>query len=267
MADLTTTKRALITGASAGIGRELAQVFAADGWSLVLVARRTEALEQLAAELKAKHGTDSAVISADLQSRAGIDAVVQAVTARQLTIDALVNNAGYGLAGPFHEIDAEKQLGILDLNITALTALTRAFLPGMVARKKGAVLNVSSTAGFQPGPFMAVYYATKAYVTSLSEALGEELRGTGVTVTALCPGYTATEFSARASEHSRPRLFEGTLGTANARQVAETGYRAMQKGKRTVVPGLVNKLGAWSAPLTPRGLILKIMRRINGSEG
>ncbi|MGA9523834.1 MAG: SDR family oxidoreductase [Myxococcaceae bacterium] len=259
-------KHALITGATAGIGRELAQVFAADGWSLVLVARRAEVLDEVAAELNAKHGTQTTVIPADLGTPPGVAAVVRAVAEKGIALDALVNNAGYGLAGPFAELDAEKQVGMIDLNVTGLTALTRAFLPGMIERGHGAVLNVASTAAFQPGPFMAVYYATKAYVVSFSEALSEELRGTGVTVTALCPGYTDTGFAARASEHQRPKLFSGPMGTGDAREVAEFGYRAMKQGKRVAIPGWKNKLGAWSVPFSPRGAVLKTTRRLNESE-
>jgi uncharacterized protein len=266
MITTSTSKHALITGATAGIGRELARVFAAEGWSLVLVARRSEVLAEVGAELKANHGIGTTVITGDLGTRAGVDAVVRAVEGKGLAIDALVNNAGHGLAGPFAELDADKQLGMIDLNVTGLTALTRAFLPGMIERRRGAILNVASTAGFQPGPFMAVYYATKAYVLSFSEALSEELRGTGVTVTALCPGYTETEFAARASEHQRPRLFSGPMGTGDARQVAEFGYRAMQRGRRIAIPGWINKLGAWSVPFSPRGLVLKVTRRMNEGE-
>ncbi len=266
MPTLTAPKHVLITGASAGIGRELARVFAADGWSLVLVARRAQVLEEVSAELKTKHGTEITSIPGDLGSRAGVDEVVRAVQERSIAIDALVNNAGYGLAGPFADLDADKQLGMIELNVTALTALTHALLPGMIERRRGAVLNVASTAAFQPGPFMAVYYATKSYVVSFSEALSEELRGTGVTVTALCPGYTETGFATRASEHQRPRLFSGPMGTGDARQVAEFGYRAMKNGQRVAIPGLMNKLGAWSVPFSPRALVLKITRRMNESE-
>jgi short-subunit dehydrogenase len=260
-----TSKRALITGASAGIGHELARVFAADGWSLVLVARRADVLTEVAAELKEKHGTESTVIAADLGTREGVQSIVRAVGEKGLQIDALVNNAGYGLAGEFVQLDLDKQLGMIDLNVRAVTVLTRAFLPGMVERNQGAVLNVASTAAFQPGPLMAVYYATKAYVASLSEALAEELRGTNVTVTALCPGYTETGFAKRASELHRPRLFAGPLGTLDPAQVAEFGYRAMLKGQRLAVPGLQNKVAAWSARFSPRGLVLKITRRMNQS--
>ena len=261
----TSHKRALITGASAGIGRELARVFASEGWSLVLVARRAEVLGELAAELSSKHGAEITVVPGDLGARSGTEAVIREVHERGLAIDALVNTAGYGLAGPFAELDQEKQLGMIELNVTSLTELTRAFVPGMVERKRGAILNVASTAGFQPGPFMAVYYATKAYVLSLSQALHEELRGTGVTVTALCPGYTETAFAARASELQRPRLFSGPMGTANASEVARYGYDAMKKGKRVAIPGWMNRLGAWSVPFSPRGMVLKITRRMNES--
>jgi short-subunit dehydrogenase len=265
---MTTTRnsrRALITGASAGIGHEFARIFAADGWSLVLVARRADVLGEVAAELKEKHGTESTVIAADLGTREGVQSVVRAVAEKGLQIDAVVNNAGYGLAGAFVQLDLEKQLGMVDLNVSALTLLTRAFLPGMVERSQGAILNVASTAAFQPGPFMAVYYATKAYVASLSEALAEEVRDTGVTVTALCPGYTETGFAKRASELHRPRLFAGPMGTGDAREVAEFGYRAMLKGQRIAVPGLTNKVAAWSARFSPRGLVLKFTRRMNQS--
>lgn len=262
---VTQGRRALITGASSGIGLELAQVFAREGWSLVLVARRTAPMEALAAKLKSAHGTETVVLGADLGTREGMAHVPREVAARGLRIDALVNNAGFGLAGPFEKLAEDQQLGMIDLNCTALTALSRAFVPGMVERRSGFVLNVSSSAGFQPGPFMAVYYATKAYVTSFSEALAEEYRGTGVTVTALCPGFTATEFASRAAAHQRPRLFDGPMGTLDARHVAELGYRAMLQGRRIVVPGLMNKLGAWSAPFTPRALLLRVTRRMNES--
>lgn len=256
-------KYALVTGASGGIGLELARVLAREGYSLVLVARRAAEMEKLASELKQAHQTESVVLSADLATHEGTDAVARAVTERGLEVDVLVNNAGYGLAGRFEVLPADSQLGMIDLNIRALTALTRAFLPGMVARKRGRVLNVASSAAFQPGPMMAVYYATKAYVLSFSTAINEELRGTGVTATALCPGYTETGFAARAAEHQRPRLFSGPLGKLDARQVAEAGYRAMVRGKPVLVPGFMNLLGAWSAPFTPRPLLLRIVRRLN----
>ncbi|MCI0572579.1 MAG: SDR family oxidoreductase [Myxococcaceae bacterium] len=257
---------ALVTGASSGIGRELASILAREGYALVLVARRTEPMGALARQLAQAHGTPTVVVGADLGTREGVDAVVQEVEARRLPVEVLVNNAGYGLAGRFDELPADAQQGMVDVNVTALTALTRAFLPGMRARGRGRVLNVASTAGFQPGPLMAVYYATKAYVVSFSEALHEELRGTGVTVTALCPGFTATDFATRASAHARPRLFSGPLGVSDARAVAELGVRGMKHGRRLVVPGLANRLGARMAPFAPRGLLLRLTRHLNAQE-
>ncbi|WNG35674.1 SDR family oxidoreductase [Archangium violaceum] len=259
-------KYAVVTGASSGIGRELAMLLAREGYALVLVARRTEPMRALADQLQQAHGTPSVVVGADLGVPEGVATVVREVKERRLDIEVLVNNAGFGLAGPFDELPAEGQLGMLDLNIRALTALTRELVPGMVARKRGYVLNVASTAAFQPGPLMSVYYATKAYVLSFSTALHEELRGRGVTVTALCPGYTETEFAARAAEHQRPRLFSGPLGSGDARQVAESGYRAMKRGKAVVVPGLVNLLGTWFVPFAPLGLKLRLTRYLNASE-
>jgi hypothetical protein len=257
---------ALVTGASSGIGRELAAVLAREGYALVLVARRTEPMRALAEQLQQAHGTPSVVVGADLGSPEGVSTVMREVTARQLEIDVLVNNAGFGMAGSFETLSAEQQLGMIDLNVRALTALTRELVPGMVARRRGYVLNVASTAGFQPGPLMSVYYATKAYVLSFSTALHEELRGRDVRVTALCPGFTETEFAARAAEHQRPRLFSGPLGSSDARHVAEVGYRALVRGKAVVVPGFSNRVGAWLVPFTPLALKLRITRYLNASD-
>ncbi len=263
--DSRTRPYALVTGASSGIGRELAAVLAREGYALVLVARRTEPLRALAEQLERAQGTACVVVGADLGTPEGVAQVTREVEARGLVLEVLVNNAGFGLAGPVASLPAESQLGMIDLNIRALTALTRAFLPGMVARGRGYVLNVASTAAFLPGPLMAVYFASKAYVLSLSNALHEELRGQGVRVTALCPGYTETEFATRASEHQRPRLFGGPLGTGNARQVAEVGYRGMKRGRAVVIPGFLNKLSAWFVRFTPLALKLRMTRYLNGS--
>jgi short-subunit dehydrogenase len=265
MDNIAQTRRyALVTGASSGIGRELAAVLAREGHALVLVARRTEPMQALAEQLRQAHGTPCVVVGADLGSPEGVATVAREVAARQLEVEVLVNNAGFGLAGPFESLPAAQQLEMIDVNVRALTALTREFVPGMVARRRGYVLNVASTAAFQPGPLMSVYYATKAYVLSFSTALHEELRGSGVRVTALCPGFTETGFAARAAEHLRPRLFSGPLGSLDARQVAELGYRALMRGRRVAVPGLTNLLGAWLAPLTPLALTLRITRYLNG---
>jgi short-subunit dehydrogenase len=258
---------AVVTGASSGIGRELARVLAREGHGLVLAARRTAALEVLATELAQAHGTPTRVVGVDLATPEGVEALVRACG--DLEVEALVNNAGYGLAGPFDALPADEQLGSVHLNVTALTALTRAFLPGMRARGRGRVLNVASTAGFQPGPFMAVYYATKAYVVSLSEALSAELAGTGVTVTALCPGFTRTDFATRAvpTGQQATRLFSGAMGALSARDVAEAGVRGMARGHRRVVPGLLNRATALLMPLTPRPLALAIVRHLNSAAG
>jgi short-subunit dehydrogenase len=260
------SRYAVVTGASSGIGRELAAILAREGYALVLVARRTEPMQALAEQLKQAHGTQCVVVGADLGKPEGVATVVREVKERGLEVEVLVNNAGFGLAGKFEELPAEQQAGMIDLNVRALTVLTRELVPGMVARRRGYVLNVASTAAFQPGPLMAVYYASKAYVLSFSTALYDELRGQGVKVTALCPGYTETEFSARASEHERPRLFGGPMGRGDARQVAEQGYRALRRGKPVVVTGLMNRLGAWFAPLTPRPVLLRLTRHFNSSE-
>lgn len=258
---------ALVTGASSGIGRELALLLAREGYPLVLVARRTEPMQRLADELKKAHGTECVVVSADLGQPEGVASLVREVRSRSLVIEVLVNNAGFGLAGAFAALPAESQLNMLDLNVRALTALTREFLPDMVARRHGYVLQVASGAAFQPGPFMAVYYASKAYVVSFSAALHEELRGTGVRMTALCPGYTETEFASRASEHQGARLFSGSVfGRGDARHVAEVGYRALLRNKPIVVPGLVNRVVSWFTPLAPLALKLRITRHLNSSE-
>src|SRR6266403_224316 len=212
---------ALVTGASSGIGRELAKCFAADGCRLILVARKRNALNSLADELRKLHQTQSEVFTADLARPDAASRIFQHTEANGTKIDVLVNNAGFGAQGRFAELPVERQLEMLQVNITALTQLTRLFLPGMIARRRGGVLNVASTASFQPGPGMAVYYATKAYVLSFSEAVAEELRHSGVTVTALCPGPTRTDFAATA-DVGNSRLF-AAFGIADAADVAEFG--------------------------------------------
>lgn len=251
---------ALITGASAGLGLELAKLFAADRHDVVLVARRLDRLESLAKELSSQHGIRAEAIAADLMDPGAPKAIRLEVERRGLTIDFLVNNAGFGLAGPFHENDAQKERGMIEVNVTALTMLTHAFLPGMVQRKRGRVLNVGSTAGFQPGPFMSTYYATKAYVSTWSQALSHELKGTGVTCTLSCPGATVTEFAAIAG-NDRSRLFR--MGAMRADVVAAQAYRAMHAGKRVVVHGLKNKLSVVSTHWTPTAVVLPIVAALN----
>jgi short-subunit dehydrogenase len=251
---------ALVTGASAGIGRELAAVLAREGHDLVLVARREAELTDLARELKERYGVDSRVLPADLAQADAAQQLVEAL-GDGAVIDVLVNNAGFGGHGAFASRSRDDDLRMLAVNVTALTDLTKLLVPAMVARGRGRILNVASTAAFQPGPFMAVYYASKAYVLSLSEALAEELSGTGVTVTCLCPGVTQTEFQKVAGVEDVP-LTKGPL-SMTASQVAEAAYQGMAKGRRLVVPGVHNKVGAASVRFAPRGVILKVVRRLH----
>jgi short-subunit dehydrogenase len=260
------TETALITGASAGIGVELARLFAADKSNLVLVARRKEKLEEVAAELRSKHGIEVRVVAADLGRPETPQEIADALAAENVKIDALVNNAGFGALGAFDQIDTARQVEMVQVNVAALTHLTRLLLPGMIERGRGGVLNVASTAGFQAGPNMAVYYATKAYVISLSEALhdelmGRELTGRGVTVTCLCPGPTATEFAATA-KMEKSRLFR--LRPMTAEQVARIGYRAFRRGKLLVVTGWMNYLGTLGARYSPRFVARGIAKWLNG---
>jgi short-subunit dehydrogenase len=248
---------ALVTGASAGIGTELARLLAVDH-DLVLTARRAEQLRALADELKQLHGTTCHVFPADLADPAAPRQLFDAVSAAGLTIDVLVNNAGFGDVGPFAKTDLGKMLRMIQVNVTALTELTGLFLPGLLVRNRGHILNVGSVAGFQPGPFMATYYATKAYVNSFSEALHSELRGTGVIVTVLCPGPVATEFGA-VSGMQTTRAFSAGQPMA-ARPVAAAGLRALRAGRRMVVPGWRNRLLLFMERLTPRGLVIRAVK-------
>jgi short-subunit dehydrogenase len=243
----------LLTGASAGIGAALARVIAADGYDLLLVARRQDRLDALAAELPTRTHT----LPLDLQAPDAGDRLEAAVATLGRPVDVLVNNAGYGVSGLFVDGDAKRLVGMADLNIRAPVDLTRRFLPGMIARRRGGVLNVASTAAFQPGPRCAVYYASKAFVLSWSEALSEETRGTGVTVTALCPGPTLSEFGAVAGM-DRTRLFRhGRRMTAEA--VAETGWKAFRAGRRVVITGATNRLAAVGGKLLPHRVLLPIV--------
>ena len=251
---------ALITGASSGIGLELAKLFARDGYDLVLVARRWEKLETLGADLARQHGIHVRTIGIDLADPAAPGEIARQLAAASLAVDILVNNAGLGELGPFALIDLRTDHRMIAVNVTALTALTKTFLPGMLARRRGRILNVASAAGFAPGPLMAVYYATKAYVISLSEALTEETRGSGVSVTVLCPGPTTTEFQAAAHMNST-RLLR-MPGVMDAESVARAGYAGLMRGKRMVVPGFLNRLLPFGIRLSPRGLVIRVSRLI-----
>jgi uncharacterized protein len=248
---------ALITGASFGIGLELARIFAREGHNLVLVARSSDKLRQLAAELERAHGARSLILATDLTDPGAAAYVLDQTTRANLAVDTLVNNAGFGQYGFFAENDLEECLRQIQLNVTALTHLTRLYLPEMIERKYGRILNVASTAAFQPGPLMAVYFATKAYVLHFSEAIANELAGTGVTVTCLCPGATATEFHKRANATEMKLL---KMGSMDARTVAEDGYRALMAGKPVVISGFKNWLVAQSVRFSPRGVVTAIAR-------
>ena len=245
----------LITGASTGIGAELAPLFAQDGFRLVLVARDQEKLAQLAARLETQWRASVRVIRKDLAVAGAADELIAELAGE--TVDVLVNNAGVALYGPFTKTDLATELRMVQLNVVALTELTKWCLPSMLARRRGRILNVASTAGFQPGPLMAVYYATKAYVLSFSEAIAAELEGTGVTVTALCPGPTQTEFQRRAGT-GRLRVYG--LGIMDAAVVARAGYEGLRRGKRIVIPGLGNRLAVWLVRVTPRRLVTVIVK-------
>jgi short-subunit dehydrogenase len=253
---------ALVTGASGGIGEELARILARHGHDLVLVARSADKLAALAERLELDHGIQVRTMAKDLARSEAAGEIHEALAGEGLAVDILVNNAGGGLLGKFAEIGIEGYAEMLRLNVETPTMLTRLLLPPMLERGSGRILNVASTAAFQPGPLMAVYYATKAYLLSLSEALANEVAGTGVTVTALCPGPTETGFSSRAgSEHSR--LFKGP--TMDARTVAEAGYAGLMAGKAVVIPGVRNRILAFGVRLAPRRVVTQIARRLQES--
>lgn len=236
------TQTALITGASSGIGLELARLFARDGFGLVLVARNQEKLDALAQELRSTHHIPVTVIPADLDLADAPGEIVRQLRQSGITIDILVNNAGTQVYGNFAEVDEHKLIRLIQVNVTALTQLTRLLLPEMLQRQRGKILNLGSTGSFVPGPLNAVYCASKAYVLSFSEAIAAELDGTGVTVTALCPGATRTEFIARHGMQD-VRLFQNAMP---AGEVARIGYQALMRGERTVVAGTANQLQIFS---------------------
>jgi hypothetical protein len=259
----TDTGTALVTGGSRGIGYELARLLAADGYDLVLVARDRERLREAGEALAAEHGVAVTAVVKDLADPAATDRIETVLDERGIEVDVLVNNAGFGTYGPFVGSDREAELDQIRVNVAAVTELTHRLLPRMVERGAGRVLNVASTAAFQPGPLMATYYATKAYVLSFSEALAEETRGTGVTVTALCPGPTETAFHERADMEASRLL---SFGVADAASVAERGYRGMQRGETVVVPGLRNRLLARAVGLLPRSTVRSLVRWVQSER-
>jgi short-subunit dehydrogenase len=250
----------LVTGASSGIGAELAHVFARHGSALVLTARSVDKLEVLAKELREKHGAAVRVVPGDLAAADGPRRLLERLAQASVQVDVLVNNAGYGGFGAFVETEWGDKAGMLQLNVVSLTELTQRLLPGMVARKRGGVLNVASTAAFQPGPLTAVYSASKAYVLSFSEAVAEEVAASGVTVTALCPGATVTGFATRAGMQGS-RLFQAK-GLPDAATVAQAGYDGFRRGATVVIPGLQNRFLAQSVRFMPRRWVTRVVRRM-----
>ena len=248
---------ALITGASGGIGYELAKLFARDHHNLVLVARSADRLAQVATELQAQ-GVTVKTIAIDLASPLAPKFLFDQLQREGVAVDILINNAGFGTFGEFAQMPGEEILGQIQLNITALTELTRLFLTPMIARHSGRIMNVASTAGFQPGPLMAVYYATKAYVISFSEAIANELHDSGVTVTCFCPGATHTGFAQRAGTE-KSRLFK-QLGAMSVEKVALDGHRAVMEGRGLAISGTHNWMVAQSTRLAPRKLVTAISR-------
>jgi len=251
----------LITGASGGIGEELARLFAAHHYDLVLVARTESKLLSLSGELARAHGIQARVLAADLADPAAPPRIFETLREASAAIDVLVNNAGFGATGAYAEIDYGVTARMIQVNVAALAHLTRLFLPGMLARRKGKILNVASTAAYVPGPFMAVYYASKAFVLSFTEALAEETQGSGVTVTALIPGPTTTNFATAAGNENSLLFRTGTVMSAAA--VARVGYDGLMAGKRVATAGLSNKLTVLSTRLAPRTMLAKITGKLN----
>ncbi len=254
-------KTALITGASSGIGYELAKLFARDGYNLVLVARSEKKLIQIAKEFTDKSDIKIKIITKDLSIPTTPEEIFTNLQQSGIKVDMLVNNAGFGTYGFFHETDLNAELEMLQVNMVSLTHLTKLFLKDMVKQGYGKILNVSSGAAFLPGPLMAVYYATKAYVLSFSEAISNELEGTGVTVTVLCPGATASGFQQRAAMEES-KLISGQK-IMDAETVAKIGYDGLMSNKTVVIPGLKNKLLAEAIRFIPRKTLLKISRSTN----
>jgi hypothetical protein len=255
---------ALVTGASSGIGAALARELARDGHDLVLAARRREPMQALADELEAI-GAATTIIASDLATAGAAAALMQEIEARGVALDVLIAAAGFGDSGRFDRLDPGRIAAMLQVNVVALTELTRLVLPQMLARRRGRVMLVASTAAFQPGPRMAVYYASKAYVLSLGQAIGYELRLTGVTVTTLCPGPTVTEF-AHTAHADNTALFNGPMPVMSAAEVARLGYAAMKAGRPVIVTGMINKLLAISTRLAPTSLLLSITSYMSRSR-
>jgi short-subunit dehydrogenase len=262
---MRTNPIALITGASSGIGLELAKLFARESHDLALVARSHDKLKNIAEDLQQTYGVQVKYYTKDLSISSTPEEIFEALQSEGGNIDVLVNNAGFGWRGEFAQMELTDALEMIQVNITTLTHLTRLFLPGMIERKHGKILNVASTAAFQPGPMMATYYASKAYVLSFSEALSEELQGTGVTITAFCPGPTATGFGQRAG-FANEKIFGGIL-SMDPRTVALDGYKGLMKGKPLVISGWKNWLGTQLIRFIPRPFPARLVKKVQQKRG
>jgi short-subunit dehydrogenase len=252
---------ALITGASSGIGLDLAKLFSQGGHDLVLVARNEGALKALAEDLEKKHGIKAHVLAKDLNRVESAQEIFDELTAKAIAVEVLVNNAGFGTHGPFARSDLAKELAMIQVNVVALIQLTRLFLPQMLSRKSGKIMNVGSMAGFVPGPYMSVYFATKSFVLSHSVSLAQEVRGKGVIVSALCPGPTKTEFQKRANIAESKVLNKPR--SMMSMDVAKAGYEGLMAGKTIVVPGLSNKVIRVASKIAPRGVLAKVVGKLN----
>lgn len=246
-------KNVLITGASTGIGLELAKVFAKNGYNLILVARNEEKLKEISSDLSSSFKINVEFVAKDLSKIEAAEELFENINSRNLEIGILVNNAGFGLFGEFKDTDLNREVEMINLNITSLVKLTKLFLPSMIQRKSGRILNVASVASFQPGPLMSIYYATKSFVLHFSEAIAYELKESGVTVSTLCPGPTLTEFQSTA-KLDRSKLFS-LLKPMSAAEVAVIGFDEMMRGKTIILPGILNKLSANSHRFFPRKLV------------
>jgi len=251
---------ALITGASSGLGMELAKLFAADGSDLVLVARREERLIELAQELKSEHGVEVHVLPKDLSKKSAPKEIFSHLKKEKIQIDVVVNNAGFGNKGHIADLDTDLQLDMIQVNLVALTHLTRLFLPGIIERGYGGILNVGSLAGFQPGPNLAVYFATKAYVLSFTEALAEEISNPNINISCLAPGPVKTEFGEK-SDLEDSLLFK--LSLMEMEPVVKAGYQGFRNGKTIIIPGIKQQIVPFLNRFTPRLLVRKIAKKLN----
>lgn len=253
---------ALITGASTGLGKDFCELFSRDKFNLIMVARNKEKLHELAMELKQKYGIEIEIFPTDLSLQENIEKLIDFIKEKNITVEYLINNAGIGVYGKFSETQWRQEYQMMELNMISLTHLMKKVIPMMLENKKGKILNVASTAAFQPGPLMGIYFATKAYVLSLSEALNEELKNTGVTITTLCPGPTETEFFKSAKMESLKFADTKSVFMMTSKEVAEIGYKSLMNSERVIVAGIINKISAFSTRFLPRPLLAKIAQQL-----